>query len=70
MSQTNEKPAWQPMTRLITNAGNDSIYGGNGNDSINAGAGNDLLDGGTGNDTYIVDSTADVVTESNALGWY
>jgi Ca2+-binding RTX toxin-like protein len=64
--------------QINTNLGNDSIYGGSGDDSINAGAGNDLLDGGTGNDsliggagddTYIVDSTADVVTELAGQGF-
>ena len=35
---------------------------------LDGGAGNDTLVGGAGNDTYIVDSTADVVTEVAAEG--
>ena len=33
-----------------TNAGNDSVYGGEGNDQIYGGLGDDFLDGGNGND--------------------
>ncbi len=57
--------------------GNDTLYGGVGDDTISGGAGNDRLDGGigadhmaggTGNDTYVVDTLADVVTESARQG--
>jgi Ca2+-binding RTX toxin-like protein len=52
--------------------GNDLLFGDVGSDTLNGGAGNDYLDGGTGadnmaggsgNDTYVVDNTADIVTE-------
>ncbi len=45
-------------------AGNDVLTGNAGNDWLNGGAGNDTLKGGAGDDTYIVDSTADVVSEN------
>ena len=45
-------------------AGNDILYGQSGNDTLNGGAGNDTMYGGKGDDTYIVDSTADVISES------
>ncbi len=43
--------------------GNDIISGGAGDDVIDGGTGTDQMSGGSGNDTYVVDSTADVVTE-------
>ncbi|MBI4754945.1 MAG: hypothetical protein HY778_05875 [Betaproteobacteria bacterium] len=58
-------------------AGNDKLYGLAGNDTLNGGAGNDLLDGGAGNDgmaggtgsdTYVVDSSADEITEAVDAG--
>lgn len=36
---------------LLTDNGNDRIFGGAGNDYINAYGGNDIVDGGSGNDT-------------------
>ena len=48
-------------TTGTTNA--DTIYGLAGDDVLNGGLGNDLNYGGTGNDTYIVQGSADVVTE-------
>jgi len=60
---------------LLGGAGNDDLYGNDGNDRLEGGAGNDYLNGGygsdnliggDGNDDYMVDSTADVVTETNA----
>ena len=57
---------------LAGGSGNDTLSGLAGNDSLSSAAGNDLLDGGagidtmfggTGNDTYIVDNTADAITE-------
>ena len=44
-------------------AGNDTITASGGNDTLDGGTGNDIMSGGAGNDTYIVDSTADKVTE-------
>jgi Ca2+-binding RTX toxin-like protein len=54
----------------ILNGGNgvDTLNGGSGNDTLNGGVGNDTLIGGFGNDTYVVDSTLDVVTESDSAG--
>lgn len=57
---------------LSGGADQDALYGGAGDDQLHGGLDNDLLDGGTGadrlhggagNDTYIVDNTADQVTE-------
>ncbi|MCF1710655.1 hypothetical protein L0V05_17745 [Tabrizicola sp. J26] len=47
-------------------AGNDVLLGGLGKDLIDGGAGNDSMTGGDGNDVYTVDSTGDVVSETNA----
>jgi Ca2+-binding RTX toxin-like protein len=44
-------------------AGNDKLTGAAGNDKLDGGAGTDTMIGGTGDDTYVVDATADVVTE-------
>jgi len=43
--------------------GNDAIFADDGDDLIDGGAGNDTMEGSLGNDVYIVDSTADIVTE-------
>ena len=51
---------------LFGESGNDSLLGGKGSDYIDGGAGTDKMIGSTGDDTYIVDSLADVVTESDA----
>lgn len=53
---------------LYGGTGADLIWGGDGNDSLNGEAGADTLYGGLGNDTYFVDSTLDVVSETDALG--
>ena len=55
----------------FTGTGNvlaNSLTGGAGNDSLNGGAGIDTMAGGLGNDTYIVDSSADLVTEAVGAG--
>ena len=39
-----------------------------GDDSLTGGAGSDVMIGGAGNDTYVVDKTADVVTENPGEG--
>ncbi|WP_108311274.1 beta strand repeat-containing protein [Limnohabitans parvus] len=49
-------------------AGNDTLTGGIGNDILDGGAGADSMAGGGGNDTYVVDNTADVVTEALGAG--
>jgi Ca2+-binding RTX toxin-like protein len=48
--------------------GNDTLNGGAGSDTLNGGTGNDSMAGGTDNDMYLVDSTADVVTEAGGQG--
>jgi uncharacterized delta-60 repeat protein len=46
----------------------DSMMGLAGDDTLDGRAGGDRLAGGQGNDTYIVDSTADVITERAGEG--
>ena len=57
-----------PDQSLVGTAGNDTLTTLSGNDTIDGGAGTDTMSGGLGNDTYIVDSTADVVTENANAG--
>ena len=54
--------------RLDGGAGNDTLNGGAGNDTLDGGAGNDSLLGGLGDDVYVVDSTADTITENAGEG--
>ncbi|MDO5357372.1 MAG: calcium-binding protein, partial [Conchiformibius sp.] len=58
---------------LTGNNAANAIYGGKGKDTISGGGGNDYLDGGAdadkmsggvGDDIYVVDNTADTVTEA------
>ncbi|WP_196053665.1 calcium-binding protein [Paracoccus lichenicola] len=60
------------MDSLFGNGGNDTLSGGTdgdlldggiGNDWLDGGAGADTLRGGTGDDVYVLDSTADVISE-------
>lgn len=53
---------------LIGNLAANTLKAGLGNDTLDGGAGNDQLAGGSGDDLYIVDSTADVITESASQG--
>ena len=53
---------------IIGGAGSDTLTGGIGNDTINGGVGTDSMAGGAGNDTYVVDNSADVVTEAAGGG--
>jgi Ca2+-binding RTX toxin-like protein len=53
---------------LAGSAGRDTLQGGNGNDFLDGGTGADALVGGAGNDTYIVDDSADTVTELASEG--
>jgi Ca2+-binding RTX toxin-like protein len=48
--------------------GNDLLNGGARNDTLVGGIGSDTMAGGSGNDTYVVESTADVVTENAGEG--
>ena len=47
---------------------NNVISGNAGDNTLDGGAGADSLAGGAGNDVYIVDNTADTVTESGGAG--
>ncbi|WP_431509824.1 calcium-binding protein [Variovorax sp. DAIF25] len=52
------------LDNVITgNAANNTLTGGAGSDTLIGGAGIDTLIGGAGNDTYVIDTTADVITE-------
>ncbi len=48
--------------------GNDTLYGGAGNDTLIGGAGVDVLKGGLGSDLYIIDNSADVISETTTGG--
>jgi Ca2+-binding RTX toxin-like protein len=63
-------------TGLMGNASDNMLFGNNldnqltglaGNDFLDGAVGNDTMIGGDGNDSYTVDSTHDVVTETNAV---
>ncbi len=47
---------------------NNSLTGNTGNNTLDGGAGTDAMSGGAGDDTYIVDNTADTVTENANAG--
>jgi len=49
--------------RLTGNVSVNSLSGGGGNDILNGGGGIDAMIGGAGDDTYIVDDSADAITE-------
>ena len=49
---------------LTGNAAVNTLTGGAGNDTLNGGTGADTMVGGLGNDIYMVDNTADIVTEA------
>lgn len=49
---------------LTGNTAANTLTGGAGNDTLSGGTGADTMLGGSGNDTYVVDNTADVVTEA------
>ena len=58
-------------TAAINGTGNalaNTLTGNSGNNLLVGGAGADTLIGGAGNDTYVVDNTADVVTEGSGAG--
>jgi Ca2+-binding RTX toxin-like protein len=49
---------------LTGNSAANTLTGGAGNDTLSGGTGADTMMGGIGNDTYVVDNTADIVTEA------
>ena len=53
---------------LTGNAGRNWLGGGIGSDTLDGGLGIDTLSGGGGNDSYVVDDSADVVTEAAGEG--
>ncbi|KQV46299.1 hypothetical protein ASC95_27250 [Pelomonas sp. Root1217] len=53
---------------LIGGSGANTLSGGDGNDTLDGGTGTDTLVGGKGDDSYIVDATADVITEAAGEG--
>jgi trimeric autotransporter adhesin len=50
------------------NSGANALTGNSGNNTLDGGTGADTMVGGAGNDLYIVDNTADVVTEAASAG--
>lgn len=53
---------------LVGNTAVNLLSGGLGNDTLNGGVGADRLVGGNGDDTYIVDNSAEVITENSTEG--
>jgi Ca2+-binding RTX toxin-like protein len=51
--------------RILSGAGDDTLFGGAGNDSLYGGLGRDALEGGAGADTYLYRSAA----ESTSTGY-
>ncbi len=54
--------------RIVGNVNSNTLTGGAGDDYLDGGAGKDTLIGGTGNDTYVIDSSADKITENEGEG--
>lgn len=50
--------------QLTGNTANNTLSGGAGQDTLDGGAGNDTLIGGAGDDRYLVNTSADVITEN------
>ncbi|MDI1229113.1 MAG: calcium-binding protein [bacterium] len=50
------------------NASNNAITGNDGNNSLDGMGGTDTLTGGVGNDTYVIDTSADIVSENAGEG--
>ena len=53
---------------LTGNSAKNTLIGGEGDDTLDGGADTDSLDGGAGNDTYLLDTSADVITETTNNG--
>lgn len=51
---------------LLGGGGLDSLQGGPGDDTLSGGAGADTMNGGEGDDVFVVDSLADVVSDSGS----
>ncbi|MGA0608934.1 calcium-binding protein [Caldimonas sp. KR1-144] len=57
------------LANLLTgNSANNTLTGGAGNDTLDGQAGADTMIGGTGDDWYVIDASADVVTEAAGEG--
>jgi Ca2+-binding RTX toxin-like protein len=57
------------LDNLLTgNSANNTLTGNAGNDTLDGGAGTDTMRGGAGNDIYVVERSADVVTENANAG--
>jgi Ca2+-binding RTX toxin-like protein len=56
------------VNTIIGNASGNTLAGLGGNDVLDGGLGTDSLSGGTGNDTYVVNVTADTITENAGEG--
>jgi Ca2+-binding RTX toxin-like protein len=67
-SQRDQITAGDGADQVNGGAGNDALSGEGGDDTLDGGAGNDALAGGAGNDTYVVDTTLDLITETNGNG--
>lgn len=53
--------------KLFGDSGNDTLDGGVGNDTLDGGIGDDVMKGGAGNDTFVVNSLADVTTDTGGI---
>jgi Ca2+-binding RTX toxin-like protein len=53
--------------RLYGEQNNDMLYGDAGQDYLDGGLGTDTMVGNEGNDTYVVDNTADVITDNGLV---
>jgi Ca2+-binding RTX toxin-like protein len=67
-AQANRMTGNSASNVLTGGAGNDVLMAGAGDDTLDGGIGNDVMFGGTGNDTYVVDATADKITEMSGEG--
>ncbi len=56
------------IENLTGSSYNDRLTGNSGNNTLTGGLGNDTLAGGLGDDTYVINVTADIVTELSGQG--
>lgn len=59
---------WYENNKIYGLGGNDILYGYEGDDLLDGGSGSDTLYGGSGDDVFVVDNSADVVTEYSNEG--